>query len=129
MKLRASQINVFAYCVDMHAKDLRAAGETDERLYMLPAWRRGDRLHRGRAGARWRCTEAVTLIAGSHVPEDVEDEARRVFDPETYAAQPRVRDPCSINTWNGGPGRHAAAPAVARAASRSTMPPPWTARR
>ncbi len=97
VKLRASQINGCAYCIDMHHKDLRAAGESEERLYMLPAWREAT-VYSEAERAALALTEAVTLIAGSHVPEDVEAEARRAFDAESYAAL--VMAIALINTWN-----------------------------
>ena len=97
VKLRASQINGCAYCIDMHHKDLRAGGETEDRLYMLPAWREAT-VYTEAERAALALTEAVTLIAGSHVPEDVEAEARRVFDTESYAAL--VFAIALINTWN-----------------------------
>ena len=67
VKLRASQINGCAYCIDMHYKDLRAGGESEERLYMLPAWREAT-VYTDAERAALALTEAVTLIAGSHVP-------------------------------------------------------------
>ena len=97
VKLRASQINGCAYCIDMHYKDLRAGGESEERLYMLPAWREAT-VYTDAERAALALTEAVTLIAGSHVPGAVEDEARRLFDAETYAAL--VFAIALINTWN-----------------------------
>jgi AhpD family alkylhydroperoxidase len=97
VKLRASQVNGCAYCIDMHNKDLRAAGETDERLYMLPAWREAT-VYSDAERAALALTEAVTLIAERHVPEDVEAEARRQFDAESYAAL--VFAIAAINTWN-----------------------------
>jgi alkylhydroperoxidase family enzyme len=81
----------------MHHKDLRAEGETEERLYMLPAWREAT-VYSEQERAALALTEAVTLIAGTHVPEDVEAEARRLFDPETYANL--VLAIALINTWN-----------------------------
>ena len=70
IKLRASQINGCAYCIDMHTKDARARGESEQRLYELDAWRETPfYTERERAALAW--TEAVTLIAGSHVPDEV----------------------------------------------------------
>jgi len=97
VKLRASQLNGCAYCVDMHHKDARAAGESEERLYMLPAWREAT-VYTEAERAALALTEAVTLIAGTHVPEEVEIEARRNFDSESYAAL--VYAIAAINTWN-----------------------------
>jgi AhpD family alkylhydroperoxidase len=70
MFLRASQINGCAYCLDMHWKDLRANGENEQRLYSLDAWRECPfYTDRERAALGW--TEAVTLITGGHVPDEV----------------------------------------------------------
>jgi AhpD family alkylhydroperoxidase len=116
VKLRASQVNGCAYCIDMHYKDLRAAGETEERLYMLPAWREAT-VYTEAERAALALAEAVTLIADGHVPADVEAEARRLFDAESYAAL--VFGIAAINTWNrlaitahAEPGRYRAKPAV-----------------
>jgi len=68
--LRASQINGCAWCVDMHTKDARALGETEQRLYLVSAWREAPfYTDRERAALEW--TEAVTLVAVDHVPDDV----------------------------------------------------------
>src|SRR5919201_2004403 len=73
IKLRASQLNGCAYCLDMHWKDLRAIGENEQRLYSLDAWRECPYYtDRERAALAW--AEAVTLIAGSNVPDAVYDE-------------------------------------------------------
>ena len=79
VKTRVSQINGCAYCLDMHTKDARAAGETEQRLYLLPAWREtGLYTPRERAALAW--AEAVTRLTDQHVPDAVYDEARRHFD-------------------------------------------------
>src|ERR1700682_6139703 len=73
IKLRVSQINGCAFCIDMHWKDLRAIGETEQRPYSLDAWRESPwYTDRERAALAW--TEAVTLVASTHVPESVYDE-------------------------------------------------------
>src|SRR5438034_11581868 len=78
VKLRASQINGCAYCIDMHSIDARAAGETEQRLYALDAWRETPFFdERERAGLAW--IEAVTLVSQGHVPDAVYDEARQHF--------------------------------------------------
>src|ERR1043165_228873 len=70
VKMRASQINGCAYCIDMHSKDARAAGETEQRLYALDAWRETPfYTPRERAGLAW--TEALTLVREGHVPDAV----------------------------------------------------------
>src|SRR5690242_7607605 len=76
--LRASQINGCAYCIDMHWKDLRAMGESEQRLYMLNAWRESPGYtERERAALAW--TEAVTLITEGHVPDEVYRQTREQF--------------------------------------------------
>jgi AhpD family alkylhydroperoxidase len=76
--LRASQINGCAFCIDMHAKDLRAEGETEQRIYMLDAWREAPFYdERERAALAW--TEAVTLVADGHVPDSVYEEVTTHF--------------------------------------------------
>ena len=78
VKTRASQINGCAYCIDMHTKDARAAGETEQRLYALSAWRETPFFsERERAALVW--TEAVTQIANG-LEDDLYEQARRVFD-------------------------------------------------
>src|SRR5215468_11203593 len=70
VKMRASQINGCAYCLDMHSKDARAHGETEQRLYLLNAWRETSLYtERERAALAW--TEAVTLLTDGHVPDEL----------------------------------------------------------
>src|SRR4029077_11311427 len=70
IKIRASQLNGCAFCIDMHTIDARAAGETEQRLYLLDAWREAPfYTDRERAALAW--TEAVTLVSETHVPDDV----------------------------------------------------------
>ena len=97
VKLRASQLNGCAYCIDMHHKDARAAGETEERLYMLPAWREAT-VYTEAERAALALTEEVTLISEGPVDPDVEADARRLFDETTYAAL--VFTIATINVWN-----------------------------
>src|SRR5580693_5788746 len=81
VKVRASQINGCAFCLDMHSKDARAEGETEQRLYALNAWRETPFFSdRERAGLAW--AEAVTLVAEGHVPDEVYAEARQQFSEE-----------------------------------------------
>ena len=81
VKLRASQINGCAHCIDMHSKELRADGESDQKLYLLDAWRESPfYTERERAALAW--TEAVTLVTEGHVPDEVYEEARRQFGEE-----------------------------------------------
>jgi len=95
--LRASQINGCAYCIDMHSQDLRAAGESEQRLYLLDAWREAPfYTDRERAALAW--TEAVTLVSETHVPDEVFQEARRHFtEPELVNLTLAV---VAINGWN-----------------------------
>ena len=75
---RVSQINGCAYCLDMHAKDLRAKGESEHRLYVLDAWREAP-FYSGRERAALAWAEAVTKISGGNVPDSVYEEARKEF--------------------------------------------------
>src|ERR1700743_688804 len=84
IKLRASQINGCAHCIDMHTKELRAAGEPEQRLYLLNAWRESPFYsERERAALAW--TEALTLVTDGHVPDDVYATARAQFSEEELA--------------------------------------------
>ena len=97
VKLRASQINGCAYCLDMHWKDLRAGGEQEQRLYSLDAWRECPYYtDRERAALAW--TEAVTLVAAGHVPEEVYEEARPHFTEKELADLTLAV--AVINAWN-----------------------------
>jgi AhpD family alkylhydroperoxidase len=97
VKLRASQINGCAYCIDMHWKDLVALGEREQRLYSLDAWRECPYYSdRERAALAW--TEAVTFVANGHVPDTVYDEARARFGDKELADLTCVV--ATINTWN-----------------------------
>ena len=99
VKLRASQINGCAYCVDMHAHDAKAAGETDERLFALAAWREAP-YYTEPERAALALTEAATRLADrvDPVPDEVWDEAARHFDDETLATL--VMAIAAINSWN-----------------------------
>jgi len=95
--LRASQINGCAYCLDMHWKDLRAAGETEQKLSMLEAWREAPGFtDRERAALAW--TESVTLITKGHVPEEVYEQARAQFNEAELANLTLAV--VAINGWN-----------------------------
>src|SRR5512142_2751119 len=78
VKMRASQINGCAYCLDMHSKDARAAGESEQRLYLLNAWREAP-LYTDRERAALEWTEAVTLVGENHVPDQVYASVRQHF--------------------------------------------------
>jgi AhpD family alkylhydroperoxidase len=97
IKLRASQINGCAYCLDMHSKDARALGETEQRLYLLNAWRESPQYtDRERAALEW--TEAVTLVSESHVEDEVYDRVKAHFAPEELANLTLAI--VAINGWN-----------------------------
>ncbi len=97
LKLRVSQINGCAYCIDMHSKDLRAAGETEQRLYLLDAWREAPFYSdRERAALAW--AEAVTLVTQGHVPDEVYEQARTQFSEEELANLTLAV--VAINGWN-----------------------------
>jgi AhpD family alkylhydroperoxidase len=97
IKLRASQINGCAYCIDMHSKDLRSEGESEERLYLLNAWRDSPFYSdRERAALAW--TEALTLITEGHVPDDVYNEALKQFTDAELAKLTLAI--VAINAWN-----------------------------
>ena len=97
VKTRASQINGCAYCIDMHTKDARAAGETEQRLYALDAWRETPfYTERERAALEW--TEAVTLIAADHVPDDLFLRVRQYFSEEELVNLTLAI--VAINGWN-----------------------------
>jgi AhpD family alkylhydroperoxidase len=96
-KLRGSQINGCAYCVDMHSKDLRALGESEQRLYTVVVWREAPFFNdRERAALAW--TEAVTLVSESGVPDDVYENARSQFNEKELVDL--TMSVIAINGWN-----------------------------
>src|SRR3954466_4469210 len=97
VRMRASQINGCAYCLDMHSKDARAAGETEQRLYGLNAWRETPYYSaRERAALDW--TEALTLVTEGHVPDDVYERVRGEFSDDELAHLSLAI--VAINGWN-----------------------------
>jgi len=97
VKLRASQLNGCAYCIDMHWKDLRAHGESEQRLYGLDAWEESPYYtERERAALTW--TEAVTNIHEGHVPDQVYEKVRPHFNPKELADLTLAV--AAINAWN-----------------------------
>jgi AhpD family alkylhydroperoxidase len=97
IKLRASQINSCAYCMDMHWKDLKAAGEQDQRLYELNAWEEAPfYTDRERAALAW--TDAVTRVSETHVPDEVYDKVRKHFAEKELADLTLAV--ATINAWN-----------------------------
>ncbi|MGH9681549.1 MAG: carboxymuconolactone decarboxylase family protein [Candidatus Acidiferrales bacterium] len=97
IKLRASQINGCAYCIDMHSLDARALGETEQRLYELDAWRETPFYSdRERAALEW--TEAVTRVSETHVPDEIYERVRKIFgEKEIVDLTIAV---ATINMWN-----------------------------
>jgi AhpD family alkylhydroperoxidase len=97
VKLRASQINGCAYCIDMHWKDLRALGESEQRLYGLDAWKESPYYSdRERAALAW--TEAVTNIRDTHAPDEDYERVRRSFTEKELADLTLAI--AAINAWN-----------------------------
>jgi AhpD family alkylhydroperoxidase len=97
IKTRASQINGCAFCVHMHTRDARAAGESEERLYLLSAWRESPLYTpRERAAIAW--TEALTLVARTGAPDDVYEDARRHFAEDELVRLTLLIG--AINIWN-----------------------------
>lgn len=95
--LRASQINGCAFCIDMHWKDLRAGGESEQRLYGLDAWRESPYYSdRERAALAW--TDAVTLVASTHVPDEIYEEAHAQFSEKELSDLTLAV--AAINAWN-----------------------------
>lgn len=97
VRLRASQMNGCAYCIDIHAKDARASGESEQRLYALSAWHETPFYNaRERAALAW--TEALTLIADSHAPDEVYESVRQQFSEKELADLTLAI--VAINGWN-----------------------------
>jgi len=97
INFRVSQINGCAYCLDMHSKDLRAHGETEQRLYMLDAWRESPPYtDRERAALAW--AEAVTKLDNNNVPDEVYEKALAQFSEEELVDLTMAVN--GINSWN-----------------------------
>jgi AhpD family alkylhydroperoxidase len=97
VRMRASQINGCAYCLDMHSKDARANGETEQRLYGLDAWRETPYCSaRERAALEW--TEALTLVSQTHAPDDVYERVREQFSEDELVHLSLAI--VAINGWN-----------------------------
>jgi len=97
IKMRASQINGCAFCLDMHSLDARAAGETEQRLYTLDAWRETPFFsERERAALAW--AEAVTRVSETHVPDEVFDEVKKQFSEKEIVDLTLALG--MINLWN-----------------------------
>ncbi len=95
---RVSQLNGCAFCLDMHSKDLRTRGETEQRLYMISAWREAPHLYSGRERAALAWAEAVTQLPNQQVPDATYDTARKEFN-EAELAQLTLAV-VAINGWN-----------------------------
>ncbi|HEX5309061.1 MAG TPA: carboxymuconolactone decarboxylase family protein [Solirubrobacteraceae bacterium] len=97
VRMRASQLNGCAYCLDMHSKDARAGGESEQRLYVLSGWREAPFYSaRERAALAW--CEALTLLAGGGAPDTVFEELARQFDEQEIVALTLAV--VAINGWN-----------------------------
>jgi AhpD family alkylhydroperoxidase len=97
VKLRASQINGCAYCLDMHSKDARAEGETEQRIYCLNAWREAP-FYSDDERAALELTEAVTLISKGGVSDELYERVRKQFDEKQFVDLLIVIN--TINSWN-----------------------------
>ena len=97
VKTRASQINGCAYCLDMHTKDARKIGETEQRLYLLNAWREAPfYTEKERAALEW--TEALTLVATHHISDELYEKVAAHFDKKEMVALTMAI--VAINGWN-----------------------------
>jgi AhpD family alkylhydroperoxidase len=97
VKTRASQINGCAYCIHMHTRDARASGETEERLYLLNAWRESPLYtRRERAALGW--TEALTLVSQTQAPDEAYEALQAEFSPEEQVKLTLLIG--AINVWN-----------------------------
>jgi AhpD family alkylhydroperoxidase len=97
VRVRASQLNGCAYCVDMHTRDARAAGETEQRLYAVAVWREAP-FFTDRERAALAFTESVTLVADTHVPDEAYQAIAAEFAPAEVAALLALI--VTINAWN-----------------------------
>jgi AhpD family alkylhydroperoxidase len=97
VKMRSSQINGCSFCIDMHSKDARAEGETEQRLYALSAWEETP-FFTDRERAALALTEAITLVSEDHVPDGVYERAKQSFSPEELVNLTLAI--ITINGWN-----------------------------
>ena len=97
VKIRASQINGCAYCINMHTEDARKRGETEQRIYLLDAWRESP-LYTDRERAALAWTEAVTLIAETRAPDEIYEQVRAQFSEEETVNLTMLI--ATINAWN-----------------------------
>jgi AhpD family alkylhydroperoxidase len=97
VRIRVSQLNGCAYCIDMHTKDARAIGEIEQRIYALPAWREAP-FYTSRERAALAFAETVTRLADTHVPDGAYREVAAEFSPDEIGALVSVL--VTINAWN-----------------------------
>jgi AhpD family alkylhydroperoxidase len=97
VRIRSSQLNGCAYCIDMHTKDARAIGETEQRIYSLAAWRETP-FFTDRERAALAYAESVTLVAQTHVPAEDYDAVAEYFNPDEIGALTSLI--VTINAWN-----------------------------
>lgn len=98
VKIRASQINHCAYCLDMHTKDALAAGESIERIIQLSAWEESKHFYSPQEIAALELTEAITVLTDGFVPDEVFERARKQFDDNELASL--IAAITTINAWN-----------------------------
>jgi AhpD family alkylhydroperoxidase len=98
VKMRASQLNGCAYCLDMHTIDARAEGETEQRIYLLSVWREAEALYTERERAALAWTEAMTLLTDAGAPDDVYEMVRKQFSEEELTNLTLLI--IAINGWN-----------------------------
>jgi AhpD family alkylhydroperoxidase len=98
VRIRASQLNGCAYCLDMHTLDARHGGETEQRLYLVSTWREARNFYSEQEQAALELTEAITLISVDHVPDDVYEVAAKAFDDKELAQV--IALIIMINAWN-----------------------------
>jgi AhpD family alkylhydroperoxidase len=98
IQIRASHLNHCAYCLHMHTNDARKAGESEDRLHLVAVWREARHFFTEREQAALALTDAVTLVAGAGVPDDVHTEAAARFDERELSQILALI--CTVNTWN-----------------------------
>jgi AhpD family alkylhydroperoxidase len=98
IRIRASQLNGCTYCIDMHTRDARDGGETEQRIYLLASWREVPDYYSEKEQAALALTEAVTLLSESHVPDDVYERAAKHFPDEELSQLISLL--VTINAWN-----------------------------
>ena len=98
VKIRASQLNHCAFCLDMHTRDARGAGESEERIYLLSAWEEAGEVFTEKERAALALAEAITVLTDGFVPDDVYEQAAKQFEEEELAHLIAVV--FTINSWN-----------------------------